>query len=62
VDSLTYFPKDTELYSETGCKRVAQKVKLFMANERLRLQPDSNSGTGGRTTGGKKKKKPEDEF
>ena len=29
VDSLSYWPEDTKLYSTTGCKRVANKMDLF---------------------------------
>jgi len=29
VDSLSYWPEDTRLYSTTGCKRVANKMDLF---------------------------------
>ena len=28
ADSLVYWPKDTQLYSTTGCKRVANKLDL----------------------------------
>ncbi len=61
MDSLNYYPEDKELFSVTGCKRVAQKVNLYVASERLRHQPDSPTGTAGETTV-RKKKKPEDEF
>lgn len=40
----------------TGCKRVAQKVNLYVASERLQHQSDSSSGTV------RKKKKSDDEF
>jgi len=30
ADELNYWPEDTALYSKTGCKRVAQKVDLFL--------------------------------
>ena len=33
VDSLSYWPQDTQLYSTTGCKRVANKMDLFMEEE-----------------------------
>jgi len=33
VDSLSYWPQDTQLYSITGCKRVANKMDLFMEEE-----------------------------
>ena len=29
VDSLNYWPKDTKLYSTTGCKRVSNKLDLY---------------------------------
>jgi hypothetical protein len=29
VDSLSYWPEDTKLYSTTGCKRVANKMDLY---------------------------------
>eukprot|EP00092_Neocalanus_flemingeri_P028033 GFUD01030436.1.p1 GENE.GFUD01030436.1~~GFUD01030436.1.p1 ORF type:complete len:340 (-),score=109.62 GFUD01030436.1:69-1088(-) len=29
VDSLSFWPKDTQLYSTTGCKRVANKLDLY---------------------------------
>ena len=29
VDSLSYWPQDTQLYSTTGCKRVANKMDLY---------------------------------
>ena len=29
VDSLHYWPKDTKLYSTTGCKRVSNKLDLY---------------------------------
>jgi len=29
ADSLTYWPEDTQLYSTTGCKRIANKVDLL---------------------------------
>ena len=29
VDSLSYWPSDTKLYSTTGCKRIANKLDLF---------------------------------
>lgn len=35
VDALVYYPEDTQLYSTTGCKRVAQKVSMFIADERF---------------------------
>jgi hypothetical protein len=28
VDQLTYWPSDLKLFSTSGCKRVAQKVKV----------------------------------
>ena len=34
VDGLNYYPEDKELYSTTGCKRVAQRVSLYIADER----------------------------
>ncbi|KZS09814.1 Torsin-like protein [Daphnia magna] len=34
VDGLHYYPEDKELYSTTGCKRVAQRVSLYIAEER----------------------------
>ena len=30
ADELPYFPKDSKLYSRSGCKRVSQKVDLVM--------------------------------
>ena len=35
VDSLNYYPEDTGLYSTTGCKRVAQRVAVYVATERF---------------------------
>merc|ERR1719470_50159 len=35
VDSLSYWPQDTQLYSTTGCKRVANKMDLFMEEEEI---------------------------
>merc|ERR1712098_93276 len=29
VDSLTYWPQETSLYSTTGCKRISNKLDLF---------------------------------
>jgi hypothetical protein len=34
VDGLHYYPEGKEIYSTTGCKRVAQKVSLYIADER----------------------------
>jgi len=36
VDGLNYYPEDEELYSMTGCKRVAQRVAIYIANERFK--------------------------
>jgi len=33
VDSLSYWPQDTQLYSTTGCKRVANKMDLYQEEE-----------------------------
>ena len=35
IDGLNYYPEDEELYSVTGCKRVAQRVGIYIANERF---------------------------
>jgi len=33
VDGFVYFPEDVKLYSITGCKRISQRVGLYIANE-----------------------------
>ncbi|WAQ97942.1 TOR1A-like protein [Mya arenaria] len=33
ADELTYFPKDTHLFSTTGCKRVYEKIDLIMQQD-----------------------------
>lgn len=33
ADMLQYFPKGVEIYSTSGCKRVAQKVDLYLEEE-----------------------------
>ena len=33
VDSLSYWPQETQLYSTTGCKRISNKLDLFQEDE-----------------------------
>ena len=33
ADSLQYFPKSTQIYSASGCKRVAHKAELVIQEE-----------------------------
>jgi len=40
VNGLSYYPEDMELYSVTGCKRIAQKVSIYITNERLSSEFD----------------------
>ncbi|VDM85507.1 unnamed protein product, partial [Strongylus vulgaris] len=35
VDSLQYFPKDKEIFSSSGCKRIAAKADLEISKETL---------------------------
>ena len=36
VDSLTYWPPDTQLFSTTGCKRISNKLDLYQEELRVR--------------------------
>ena len=36
VDNLNYYPEGQELFSLTGCKRVAQKVGVYIADEKYK--------------------------
>lgn len=40
VDSLNYYPEDKKLFSVTGCKRIAQRVGIYIANERFSREFD----------------------
>lgn len=33
ADSLQYFPKGSELFSTSGCKRLAQKIDILLEEE-----------------------------
>ncbi|VDD91729.1 unnamed protein product [Enterobius vermicularis] len=40
ADSMNYFPKSSGVYSSSGCKRVNQKVDLYLETEELEEMPD----------------------